>query len=356
MRYILSAFFCLFASCFAIYGESLPCHAVLPEKVLICGVCKDVESRLPRSIQIMEKIGALFTDYRIIVYENNSKDKTPSILKSWKKRNSKVYVHSEKLSKVDLYKSSVNHSRKKGIYIAEAIAKARNKVLEIIEDSQFDDYPYLIWIDMDFVIEPDYGGITEIFCSDQAWDAVFAYGIDPVNNHWDWYAFRDSRCPLGSESLGNDWWYLPKKLHLSKQDPWYPVYSAFGGCGIYRREAIRGCKYSGIVNHELAQWVNTILTSPSYHSHSIIKKYKRDIAKLKHRLHIGKPHWRLQEIKGKSIGILLEDDPYQNIWRMSSFVYRYPSVCEHVSFHAAMINRGYNKLFINPRLIFRYGG
>lgn len=35
-------------------------NASIHEKVVICGVCKDVAGRLPFSIKIMEKIGALF--------------------------------------------------------------------------------------------------------------------------------------------------------------------------------------------------------------------------------------------------------------------------------------------------------
>ena len=72
--------------CFLIfYFFSL--YAQLPQKVIICGVCKDVAERVPYSIKIMEKIGALFADYCIIVYENNSSDATSTIIKEWAENN-----------------------------------------------------------------------------------------------------------------------------------------------------------------------------------------------------------------------------------------------------------------------------
>ena len=68
-------------------------RAVISEKVLICGVCKNVsETRLPFSIKIVEQIGALFEDYRVIIYENNSTDYTPTRLYKWEKEKSQGFL------------------------------------------------------------------------------------------------------------------------------------------------------------------------------------------------------------------------------------------------------------------------
>ncbi len=329
--------------------------AQIPHKVVICGVCKDVADRVPYSMRIMEKIGALFSDYRIVVYENNSSDSTPDLLTQWAQKNSNVHVMSERVSQKELAQSCVNRMDDGNFYRAEVIARARNKVLDKLFLDEYETFEYVIWMDMDFVLEPAYDAFIEIFESEQKWDAVFAYGIDPPGTYWDWYAFRDDVCPLGSELLGNEWWYLPReKRILKKADDWYPVISAFGGCGIYKKEALKGCRYSGIVTADLARLNEKLIKERS--DHPIITKYIAGLSQmsLQHLLVI--PTSDLPLIKNQHEGIRIPHLSGTLVWRMSSFVYQYPSVCEHVTLHASMICNGYDKLFINPRLVFRYGG
>ncbi len=110
---------------------------------------------------------------------------------------------------------------------------------------------------MDFKIPPKFEGIVETFQDQRDWDAVLAYGVDPSRTYWDWYALRDRNYPIGSELLGNYWWYMPKKLSLNMNSDWYPVYSAFGGCGIYKKSSIQDCRYSAVVTEDLdllTQW------------------------------------------------------------------------------------------------------
>ncbi len=333
----------------------VPLYAQLPHKVIICGVCKDVAERVPYTITIMEKIGELFSDYRIIVYENNSSDETARILKEWEGRNSKVRAITEHVDQKELENLFVNRTEDGNFYRAETIARARNIVLDKALSETYQDFVYLIWMDMDFKLEPDYEGFREVFESDREWDAVFAYGIDPPGTYWDWYAFRDHQCPIGSELLGNDWWYLPRqKRFLNRNDDWYPVISAFGGCGIYKKDAIKGCCYSGLVTKDLAQLSHKIIQENP--SHPIIKKYVADVKNVKEYVTINAPSSAFLDIHDPRVGIILDDISEDIVWRMSSFVYKYPSVCEHVAFHASMILNGHGKLFVNPRLIFRYGG
>jgi hypothetical protein len=340
-----------FLACFNFF---VPLYAQLPQKVIICGVCKDVADRVSYSIKIVEKIGALFSDYRIIVYENNSSDETPRILKEWELSNSKVRAITEQVDQKELEKIFVNRLENNDFYRAETIARARNIALDNALSETYQDFAYVIWMDMDFKLEPDYEGFREVFESGKEWDAVFAYGIDPPGTYWDWYAFRDQECPIGSELLGNDWWYLPKqKRLLNKNDDWYPVLSAFGGCGVYKKSSLKGCRYSGLVTRDLALLSHKIITENP--SHPIIQKYLQGLTKLTH-ITLHTPSSMLTDIHDPKVGILTPGITEDIVWRMSSFVYKYPSVCEHVTFHASMILNGYAKLFINPRLIFRYGG
>lgn len=328
--------------------------SLINEKVLICGVCRDVGDRLPSTIKIMEGLGAKFRSYRVIVYENNSSDATKEILKEWKSTNPRVFAISENVEDKTLKESIINYKEGK-YYKPEEIARARNIVLDKAMSAEYKDYTYVIWLDMDFKIAPNVEGINELFKGTRDWDAVFAYGIDPPGIYWDWYAFRDKEEPLGSETLGNTWWYLPKKFKLTIKDSWYPVYSAFGGCGIYKKSSIIGCRYSAVVTKDLEELTKKILkeTAPTNKSIQIYNDLLKNTSTF---VTLSHPKIGLEPITDPTVGIFLSNDPSAPIFRMSSFVYQYPSVCEHVTFHASMIMKGHGKLYINPRIVFHYGG
>jgi hypothetical protein len=328
-------------------------EALLPERVIVCGVCRDVDKALPKTIKIMESIGKRFKDYRVIVYENNSVDTTKDLLKNWSTFNKRVKVISENVSQDLLSSTIVNRNKDGRFFRPEEIARARNKVLDEIFSPAYKRYTHVIWIDMDFKIPPSLAGIEEVFYSTKEWDAVFAYGVDPSHIYWDWYAFRDYENPLGSELLGNTWWYQPKTFSLSIADDWCPVYSAFGGCGIYKKSSIQGCRYSGTVTSDLESVVKHIIET--HPDNGAVKLYKEMLEETSSYITLGVRAPNLPKIEDPLAGILLNngDDPI--VWRMSTFVYQYPSVCEHVPFHASMIINGHGKLFINPRLLFYYG-
>lgn len=326
---------------------------IIPQKVLICGICRNVASCLPHTIKIMEQMGGLFEDYRVVVYENNSTDGTQDILKEWMTRNSKVFAELENVTLSHLSSEIINITDNGELFRIELIARARNILLDKVMSAEYETFPYVIIMDMDFAAPPSYESIVEVFQSNREWDAVFAYGSDKFNSYWDWYAFRDFNQPLGPELLGYDW-FSKKRWSLNKTDQWCPVYSAFGGCGIYKRESIRGCRYSGIVTKEMEEIFKTIVAAGKSCDHPVILKYFTDVQKLHSQVNIFSPSKNLSRIDDKNVGIALQDEKDALIWRMNSFVSQYPAVCEHVPFHASMILNGHGKFFINPRLIFKY--
>src|SRR3990167_2485971 len=90
-------------------------------KVIICGICKDVERATPYSIQNIETLGALFDDYRVFIYENNSNDKTPELLKEWAQGNARVTVTSEVVDDEILSKTCFNKTIQNEFYRPERI-------------------------------------------------------------------------------------------------------------------------------------------------------------------------------------------------------------------------------------------
>lgn len=328
--------------------------AQIPHKVVLCGICKDIAQRIPHSMRIMEKIGNLFEDYRVIMYENNSGDATPQLLKDWQNRNQKVLAITENISKADLDAMVINRHLNGDFFRIELIARARNVVLDTVLSDDYADFSYVIWMDMDFIIEPRYSAIQEIFETDREWDAIFAYGVDPYYRYWDWYALRDCRYPIGAELLGKFWWRLHKQLILDPHGDWYPVQSAFGGCGIYKKESIKGCRYSALVTQDLARCIEQTIQK-NKNSSWLIQWYLQDLQNIQSLVAITNISTQLPNIKDEKVGIKIPNLSQCIIWRMNSDVYKYPGVCEHVPFHASMIARGHDKLFINPRLVFRYG-
>lgn len=286
MKFLMTAFILCFASAHA---------AAIAEKALICGIAKNITPTLHTTITSATALGELFEDYRILIYENDSIDQTPQLLQAWATTNDKVVIRSETIS------SSPPHSLYERI---EAIARARNRVLDMVVSSEYNDYRYVIWADLDFIEPWDIHTIAEtILHPQEEWDAVFANGA------YDLFAFRDPEFPLGFEVLGNYYWHaihqIRSQFHLHP-DKWRKVYSAFGGLGIYKKEAIEGCRYSAVITSAL--------------EHSILNW-----------LHL--------------------PQSAQMIWLSEAPGIHPPFTCEHINFHAQMATQGHNKLFINPHLI-----
>lgn len=369
-------------------------YSKIQENVIICGVCKDVEGNLPYSIKIIERIGSMFKDHRIIIYENNSTDSTKKILRKWAQKNSQVSITLEDLHRKDIEPIAVNYvqngqmlspsgmawyssflhipglkalspeaqgwcaslRRRRGwkIFRIELIARARNIVLDKALSDGYKDFPYVIWIDMDFKVAPSYAGISEAFNTDQEWDAVFAYGVDPQYNYRDWYAFRDfMHHPLGPELLGDSWWDVPKTFSLSELDKWRLVTSAFGGFGIYKKSSLVGSRYSAVVTEDLESVSKRVIDQGLKNGNPTILSYLESLKNLREIVKLEQAD--LKDIYEENIGVVLNGDPTGLVWRLNSHTYRYPSVCEHVPLHASMIANGHDKLFINPRMLFFYG-
>ncbi len=326
---------------------------VIPSKIVIGGICKDVAPFLPFTIQIIEKIGSLFEDYKVVIYENDSTDGSDRILKEWAARNPHINITCDHVPLAQLLRESTNQEDENQPFRIELIARARNILLDKIMDARYDDCPYVMMIDMDFVVIPDSEGILEIFQTNREWDAVFAYGKGQTNTYWDWYAFRDFNEPLGPELVGTDW-FSDKHWSLKKTEEWCPVYSAFGGCGIYKRESIRGCRYSGVVTPHLEKLAKKIIGYGQKINHPRVEKYLDEVQKTERTINIFSTNHSLPRIEDRQVGVILNSEPGSLMWKMNSFVYQYPAVCEHVPFHASMIENGHGKLYINPRFIFLY--
>lgn len=317
---------------------------MIPHKIIVCGVVKNVEKYIQNNINYCIETGNLFQDYKIIIYENNSTDNTKNILSN--------YIDNEKFKIImeDIPYETIKSNSK--IWTAtfrtgsdhpcriEQISNSRNKVVDEFNKSEYDNYDYVIWIDLDsngWKLD----GIIDCFNKKNDWDAVFA-----GKNLYDHYALRlnptfDLNTPhynniknyneifcMGPETLGETYWKLREKynLNLNNVKQLIPVYSAFNGLGIYKKNIFKDNKYDCIITDDVKTLARKIIDHPEF------EKYKLRIYSKCHKFRSGGHR-----------------DNKTHIYWKSNSGYNKPVVCEHVCLHSSLIVKNY-KLMINPNM------
>lgn len=308
------------------------------EKIIIAGVAKNIEHTLPNMAKKIETLGSHFNDYRVIIYENNSSDKSSYLLTEWSKSNPKVIVITEKLTPSQLYdRVTIHRLKDKAPNKIELIAYGRNQVLMRALDKQFDDYKYIVMTDLDFSIGWTVESVLSSFSIQIPWDCISANGIHNIHGkygiYFDRYAFRDERFPLGPELLGNQWWdeIYKKTFDFKQGSALKKVYSAFGGIAIYKRESLKNCRYSGCITDDLTNLLSMILNQKNFESTAHFLQYKKLLGSEYEKLPVKfQPQSRYGDIYDGTL------------------------VCEHVNLHASMIHNKHDKIFVNPDMICIY--
>ena len=207
------------------------------KRAVICGLARDLAHVLPATIERIEKLGDRFADYRVVVYENDSKDATLSLLHRWAMVNHRVNVLSElRHDPVNLPIRCLQRARRMAYY--------RNQCRQFTLD-RFSDYDYMIVVDMDIKGGWLIDGVANTFGHDD-WDFVGSNGILQkfklfyrLTRQYDAWAYRH----LGSYDAIEP--RTVNRMHWQQGESMHPVYSCFGGLGVYRMEAIASCEYGG---------------------------------------------------------------------------------------------------------------
>ncbi len=187
-------------------------------------------------------------------------------------------------------------------------------------------------VDLDFLTPWPIAEIVNTIQKPGEWDCISANGV--FNNgflYWDRYAYRDEMHCFGPELLGSYFWNT-----LSVENKWFAiegityrsVYSAFGGLAIYKRSVITNFTYSGTVTSDLANYYQQIIQSTP-ESNLDFQKYLE-----------------LNQIKDNAY--------FQSTGQMIPIVLQTPITCEHLTLHASMALKGYNKFYVNPKLYMYY--
>lgn len=259
------------------------------KSIIICSIVRDAEKSLRRNLPVLKKLFPYFKNYRVIVFENDSKDKTKEVLKKWMIDD----VNHIQIFMDDFYSEKATPSAKSvccnPFFSNKRISKMvslRNQYLDYIEQKGL-EADYLMVLDLD-VASINLDGIISSFDNDVNWDAVtaFGYSLSPKlrKRYHDSYALTECGDEDKPQTELKIIQLADKYGRLKPEDDWVRVFSAFGGLAIYKFEAIKGLRYKLINNDD-----NRV------------------------------------EVR-----------------------------CEHFSLYKQMVERGYNKFYINPAMVLKY--
>lgn len=207
-------------------------------RVVIAGLARDLAVCLPRTIARIERLGSLFQDYRVVVYENDSVDATRPLLQQWARQNRCVQAVCENRT------DPVNEPTR-CLDRAARMAYYRSQCQEAIR-THYADFDHTILVDMDLEGGWSYDGIAHSFAQTD-WDFIGAYGIiyrrQRLNPnfivHYDAWAFRldEQFTPLTTQEVN--------RILFHRGEPLQPVRSCFGGLGIYPMNVYLSGQYNG---------------------------------------------------------------------------------------------------------------
>jgi hypothetical protein len=200
---------------------------------VFCGLARDVREALPGMSARIEQLGAALRDYRVVIYESDSRDGTLGYLWAWQQENPRVDVLSDMLGK---QRWGQVQDRERMIHMADC----RNRYLAHAL-REYAEYQYLIVLDTDLPEGFSYDGVANTFGQD-GWDVVGSNGLlfhsygsySRAPMFFDAWAFRRP----GETHVQP--YAVVNQLSFRRGDPLVPVWSCFGGLAIYRMECFRG--------------------------------------------------------------------------------------------------------------------
>ena len=207
-------------------------NTVLPYDIIIVGCARNIESHLINTKKKLEMIKSLFRSSKIIIYENDSTDKTLDILTGWKNEN---------------FIKLITEKDVKGIR-TERLAHGRNLLYKEAMKNNFD---LLIVIDLDNVIS-DLLPESIISCfNKELIDDWAMVGANQTVNYYDLFALRtfDDWMPFDwlkcrdIEGKSHQYCLDDRFKTISQNEKPIQVKSCFGGLAIYKRKYLDNCDY-----------------------------------------------------------------------------------------------------------------
>lgn len=194
-------------------------------------------------LDLAERIGAHFEDYRIVIFENDSIDETKEILSSLSANKKIKIIQKDGLDKLFSFRT-------------ERISFARNTLFGEVKKIGSD---YFCTVDLDGVVGANFDleGFLSNFQLDECWDAVFPANADKYYDIWtlrhpdlcpgDYERQMNAMDPVFSDQIIFDACLTNlQRMDFRKLKGWLQVSSAFGGMGLYKTSKFIHSNYFGI--------------------------------------------------------------------------------------------------------------
>lgn len=223
---------------------------------VVGGLARDCESNLAKNLEEIEKIRGKVKELYICILENDSSDNTPRIMDDFCNTHKNILTKHFKETQYDVNtKTGTSMSR------ICRLSKYRNMLLDLMEGISVNP-DYCIMIDWDLDEFDSSQIIQAIETAPSNWGAIFANGRykwqykDDVKTGYrdkkkiyDSFAVlednKDIESILQNDNNGYHRFHVSSLYgHLLNNNEYVPCTSAFGGIGIYKYEAIIGCRYS----------------------------------------------------------------------------------------------------------------
>jgi hypothetical protein len=232
-------------------------------KCCICGPVKNCGPYLEKVLNNIEKIGALFEEYQIILFYDASKDDSLLKLKEFQKKNPRLqfFVNKKPLSP----------------FRTHNIAFARNFCLKQIRE-KYSDYPYFIMMDFDDVnCKEVHPAILQKYLSRCDWDALSFNSVPKYYDIWGLsiypYCFSYNHFKNNVQQYNVIQEYVDAKLKKLPPGGLLQCLSSFNGFSIYRSEKFLDSYYDGHIRKDLIPKRLVHIHSLVAQSPLIYKKY-----------------------------------------------------------------------------------
>lgn len=228
-------------------GQSKWAHLAVNERgrnsmgetsAVICGLARDVADVLPATIARIEKLGRMFDDHQVVIYENDSQDGTQAILDAWADDNPRVTCIFES-------RDDPVNPQLRDLDRATRMAYYRNQCRKFVVDN-YGEHQHCIVVDTDMPRGWSFEGVANTF-GHVGWDMVGSNSLLHAHTaarsrgyplYFDVWALRINSYEALDGTVGNEMYWEPGSDLV-------PVKSCFGGLGVYKMEAMKRCSYSG---------------------------------------------------------------------------------------------------------------